>query len=188
MAEDYVTPAELEATLAAHGIAKGEKGVTTSAEVQKQIDAAVSAHKEQIAAAAKKKKEEEDAKEEQLFADWKWRIPTELNGLKSEFTSFKAEIVPMVTGWAIINAAFPSLFSLEERLMGKHKWSYTDSGWLQTPGMEQRRHQRTLNRAYDEAMAEEVRRSEELAHREHAERRRLAEEQRRNPPAGQTPP
>ncbi|WP_261366272.1 hypothetical protein [Streptomyces sp. Je 1-79] len=157
MAEDYITPKELETALEAER-KKAEEG-------EKKKKLASTADVTAAIEAYDKKKDEEDKKE--WVKEWDHWVATELNSIKSEFTVFKMEWVPIL-------ATLPSLFSFEELLMQKYNLTY-HNGFLQTEGMVERRQERAYNRARDEAYAENERRN--------------AEESRRNqPPADGTPP
>ncbi|AOT60458.1 hypothetical protein [Streptomyces rubrolavendulae] len=178
---DYITEAELTARLKSHGIAEDTTDVTTTADVQKEINAAVARYSDQV-------KDDQKKEDEKFFKDWVWRVPTELNGLKSEFTSFKAELVPLVTGWAVLNAALPSLWSLEEMMKSRWGWDYSRNGILMPPPIARRREQRALGEELARE-AEQRRQSlppdqrwespEERLRMREEERRRAEEERRR---------
>ncbi|URN15448.1 MULTISPECIES: hypothetical protein [Streptomyces] len=123
MPEDFITKVELTEALATHGIDGATKDVTTSAEVDAKIKAALDAQKapEPAKPAEPPKKEETEPpkkkEEEELINDWKWWVPTELNLVKSEFTAFKAEWVPILL-------TLPAVFSLDEFLKEKYNLEY----------------------------------------------------------------
>ncbi|MFJ3581656.1 hypothetical protein ACIPPS_05345 [Streptomyces sp. NPDC090127] len=160
MAEDYITPKELEAALAEerkNAAAEAEKkNLTSAADVKAAIDA------------YDKDKDKEDKAER--VKDWDHWVATELNSIKSEFTVFKMEWVPIL-------ATLPALFSVEELLMQKYNLEYRN-GFLQTQGMIQRGEERALRRAETQAHAENERRNTEAA----------AAAARNQPPADGTQP
>ncbi|WP_037680456.1 hypothetical protein [Streptomyces griseus] len=92
-------------------VSQEEMGQTRTA-ISKEIKSAITAYDNGKA-----------AEDHAWVADWKTRLPTELNGIKSEFTVFKAEWVPIL-------ATLPGLWSFEELIKKQFRLDYNQYGFL----------------------------------------------------------
>ncbi|MCX4764321.1 hypothetical protein OG562_25845 [Streptomyces sp. NBC_01275] len=90
---------------------------------QEELGTARSAISKEIKGAVDAYDAAQAAKEPKWVSDWKGYVATELNGIKSELTVFKAEFVPL-------NASLPSLFSLEELIKKQFSLDYNQYGVL----------------------------------------------------------